>query len=57
VTARLPLDAQGVLVADLPGALPETLYGRFGLLLPLGLSLGAIITGFLISLNTSHKLR
>ncbi len=34
VTAMLPLGAQGVLVTNLPGALPPTLYGRFGLILP-----------------------
>ncbi len=34
VTALLPLGAQGVLVTNLPGALPPTLYSRFGLILP-----------------------
>ncbi len=34
VTASLPLGAQGVLVTNLPGALPPTLYSRFGLVLP-----------------------
>jgi apolipoprotein N-acyltransferase len=34
VTAFLPLGAQGVLVTNLPGALPPTLYSRFGLVLP-----------------------
>jgi apolipoprotein N-acyltransferase len=57
VTGRLPLDARGVLVVALPGALPETSYGRWGLLIPLGLSLASIIAGFLISFNTTRKLR
>jgi apolipoprotein N-acyltransferase len=38
VTALLPLGAQGVLVTNLPGALPPTLYSRFGLVLPALLS-------------------
>jgi apolipoprotein N-acyltransferase len=57
VTARLPLGAQGVLVAALPGKLSETLYGRFGLVIPLALSLIAMIAGFLTSFKKTDKLR
>ncbi len=49
VTAALPMDAQGVLVAALPGALPPTLYARFGLRVPLGLAVLAILAGALLS--------
>ena len=42
VTALLPLGAEGVLVAALPGALPPTLYSRFGLTIP---SLLAVFLG------------
>ncbi len=34
VTALLPLGAQGVLVTNLPGALPPTPYSHYGLILP-----------------------
>jgi apolipoprotein N-acyltransferase len=47
VTASLPLNAQGVLVAALPGALPETFYARYGLQIPLCLSVFSIIAGLL----------
>ncbi len=49
VQAALPLDAQGVLVARLPGALPETIYARFGLALPAILAVIFVITGILTS--------
>jgi apolipoprotein N-acyltransferase len=49
VTAFLPLDAQGVLVASLPGALPKTIYARFGLALPAILASIFIVAGILIS--------
>ncbi len=45
LTASLPLNSAGVLVAPLPGALPETLYARLGLALPLGLSLLLVLAG------------
>ena len=57
VTALLPLNAQGVLVAALPGDLPQTFYGRFGLAIPLILALAVIVTGLLISFARTHKLR
>ncbi len=47
--AALPLDAQGVLVARLPGAVPETIYARFGLALPAILAVIFVITGILTS--------
>jgi apolipoprotein N-acyltransferase len=56
VTARLPLGAQGVLVVKLPGKLPETVYGRFGLVIPFVLSAAAIIAGFLTSFKKMDKL-
>ncbi len=56
VTARLKLDAQGVLVVALPGALPESFYARFGLLIPLGLSLIVTIAGLLISVKKTYNL-
>jgi apolipoprotein N-acyltransferase len=46
VTAALPLGGQGVLVAALPGALPASLYSRFGLAIPLVLALLAVAAGF-----------
>ncbi len=49
VTATLPLDAQGVLVASLPGALPETIYARVGLALPAILAVIFVVAGILIS--------
>jgi apolipoprotein N-acyltransferase len=55
VTAGLPLNAQGVLVAALPGDLPETIYGRYGMEIPFVLAMGAIITGIIISVRISHK--
>jgi len=45
LTASLPLNSAGVLVVALPGALPETLYARLGLALPLGLSLLLVLAG------------
>ena len=45
VTALLPLDAQGVLVAPLPAAQPATLYARWGLEIPLTLSIALLIAG------------
>ena len=45
VTAMLPLGAQGVLVTKLPGALPPTLYSRFGLFLP------ALLAGLFVILG------
>lgn len=45
VTSLLPLDAQGVLVAPLPAAQPATLYARWGLEIPLTLSIALLIAG------------
>jgi apolipoprotein N-acyltransferase len=50
-TASLPLNAQGDLLATLPGSLPPTVYARLGLEGPGMLSLLAIITGILISIS------
>jgi apolipoprotein N-acyltransferase len=48
VTALLPLGAQGVLVAALPGALPPTPYSRFGLSIPSLMALIFIGLGLVI---------
>jgi len=53
VTGSLPLGRQGVLVAALPGALPATLYSRFGLAIPLLLAIIAILAG--LGLATTRK--
>ncbi len=45
VTAALPLGGEGVLIAQLPGALPQTFYGRFGLWVPLVLALALLAAG------------
>jgi apolipoprotein N-acyltransferase len=50
VEAYLPMDAQGVLVQPLPGALPPTLFSRLGLGFPALLAIGAIVAGMLISI-------
>jgi apolipoprotein N-acyltransferase len=55
VTARLPLGAQGVLVAALPGDLPKPIYGLFGLWIPLLLSAFGIVSGLLIPKLKTHK--
>jgi apolipoprotein N-acyltransferase len=49
VTAMLPLDAQGVMVAALPKNLPATPYSRHGLLIPGAMALLSIIGGLLLS--------
>lgn len=48
VQADIPLNGQGVLVAALPGKLPETFYARLGLIAPILLAVAAMITGALI---------
>jgi apolipoprotein N-acyltransferase len=45
VTAFLPLNQPGVLVTALPGALPKTIYARYGLVLPFLLALASILSG------------
>lgn len=49
VTGYLPLGRQGVLVAALPGALPPTLYSRFGLIIPLVLAVLTMLFGALVA--------
>ncbi len=56
VTAEMPLDYQGVLVAPLPEAQPRTIFSRLGLLLPAGLALICFIAGLLYA-NTQRLLR
>lgn len=50
VTASLPLNAQGVLVTNLPQSLDPTLFARLGLIFPVMISAVALVTGILISL-------
>ena len=47
VVARLGLDRAGSVVAPIPGALPATLFARFGLILPFGMALGCAAAGIL----------
>jgi apolipoprotein N-acyltransferase len=58
MTAALPLDENGVLLAALPGDLPATFYARFGLRVPLLLAICSIIAGILINyrrvINNHH---
>ena len=57
VNAALPMDTQGVLVSALPGALPPTVYARFGLTLPLGLAGLAILAGGIIAFGRRGMVR
>ena len=43
---RLPMGQSGVLVLDLPGKLPPTLFARVGLVIPFGLACVAVLCGF-----------
>jgi len=47
VTGRLDLGTRGVLDADLPEALPPTLFARLGILAPLALALALLAAGVL----------
>jgi apolipoprotein N-acyltransferase len=55
VVSSLPLGAEGVLVTVLPGALPATLYARFGLSLPALLAMLFLILGFWLGRQTVKK--
>jgi apolipoprotein N-acyltransferase len=55
VTSSLPLGAQGVLLAQLPAALPPGLYARLGLVVPAALAASAILAGFLIARRQGVK--
>jgi apolipoprotein N-acyltransferase len=57
VNSRLPLGAEGVLMADLPGDLPRGVYARLGLWVPFMLVVGAMVSGLLISVFGTHKLQ
>jgi apolipoprotein N-acyltransferase len=50
VTASLPLGAQGVLVAPLPGNLPATVYAKLGLELPAAMAVLTLLAGLLLTL-------
>ncbi|MDE2320221.1 MAG: apolipoprotein N-acyltransferase [Rhodospirillales bacterium] len=47
VTASMPLDYAGVLVAPLPKAQPKTLYARLGLAFPISLSILCLLIGLM----------
>jgi apolipoprotein N-acyltransferase len=55
VDAFVPLNRQVVLVADLPEALPPTVYARFGLWVPFWLGVASVILGALISLGFARQ--
>jgi apolipoprotein N-acyltransferase len=55
VNGALSLDRQGVLVMALPGALPVTLYARYGLAIPLVLAICAILLGLALSRRRKVK--
>jgi apolipoprotein N-acyltransferase len=50
VTAYLPLNAEGVLVAKLPGKLPQTIYARGGLEIPAAMAIVMLLAGLLLAL-------
>ncbi|MGE4483030.1 apolipoprotein N-acyltransferase [Acidocella sp.] len=54
VTASMPLDYQGVLVAPLPEPQPKTFYSRFGLIVPFSLSILIFFAGLLY--GNTHRL-
>lgn len=51
VTASLPLEYRGVLVAPLPVSLPETFYARWGLWVPLWMTIFCILAGLGLALR------
>ncbi len=54
VTASMPLDYQGVLVAPLPGPQPKTVFARLGLMFPGGLAFICLALGLLC--GNTHRL-
>jgi apolipoprotein N-acyltransferase len=50
VDSYLPLGAQGVLVAPLPGKLPPTIYARLGLEIPTAMAILTLLAGLLLAL-------
>ena len=50
VDSYLPLDRQGVLVAELPGKLPPTIYARLGLEIPAAMAIFTVLAGLLLAL-------
>ena len=57
VDSRLELGRQAVLVVDLPGNLPPGIYARLGLWVPFMLAMAAMVSGFLMSILSLHKLQ
>jgi apolipoprotein N-acyltransferase len=51
VVANLGLDRQGVLVADIPGSLPPTVFSRLGLWIPAGFSILSCIAGWAVAIK------
>jgi apolipoprotein N-acyltransferase len=56
VNAIVPLNREVVLLAILPGALPETIYGRYGLWIPLWVGLLGLITGLFAAVSRVSKI-
>jgi apolipoprotein N-acyltransferase len=50
VDSSLKLNGEGVLVAPLPGKLPQTIYARLGLEIPAAMGILAVLAGLLITL-------
>ncbi len=57
VTGRLDLGTRGVLDADLPRALPPTLFARLGTLAPLALAVALLAAGVSMGLWAGHRAR
>jgi apolipoprotein N-acyltransferase len=55
VDGLLPLGVHGTLSGRLPGALPPTLYARFGLWIPALLAGGFCLSGWLLALTKGRK--
>jgi apolipoprotein N-acyltransferase len=56
VNAIVPLNREVVLLAILPSALPETIYGRYGLWIPLWVGLLGLITGLFAAVSRVSKI-
>lgn len=54
---RLPMDHQGILVLNLPGPLPPTLFAKFGLVIPAICGSAALLVSFLLMLASDSTIR
>jgi apolipoprotein N-acyltransferase len=48
IVASLPLGAEGVLDAELPRAIPQNFYAKFGDTLFFALTIGSLVAGFVL---------